>query len=90
MDLAVMVSHRNLIFSASESVSIGKESAKMFPVWCPYLLRKCKDDLQIARCPENPRPFGSLTLVSCNGRKFLHVPAIPFPLHISRTPPLEC
>jgi len=90
MDLAVMISHRNLIFSASDLVTVSEEIANVYPVGCPYLLQECKNDLPIARCPENPCPFGSLTLLSCNGRKCLLVPAIHQPLHISRAPPLEC
>jgi hypothetical protein len=85
-----MISHRNLIFSASDWVSVTEEVANVYPVRRPYLLQKCKDNLQIASCPEYPCPFGSLTLVSYNGRKCLHVPTIHIPLHISRTPPLEC
>ena len=90
MDLAVMISHRNLVFSALDTVIVNEETVNVYPVRCSYLLQKCKDNLQIASCPENPCPFGSLTLVSFNGRTFLLVPAICQPLHISRTPPLEC
>jgi hypothetical protein len=87
-----MISHRNLIFSGSDSVSVSEETVNVYPVRCPYLLQMCnlKDNLQIVSCPENPCPFGSDTLVSCNGRTCLLVPAIHLPLHISRTPPLEC
>ena len=90
MDLAVMISHRNLVFSASGTISLSEEIANVYPVRRPYLLQRSKDNLQIVSFGENPCPFGSLTLVSCNGRTCLLVPAIHVPWHISRTPPLEC
>jgi hypothetical protein len=87
-----MISHRNLIFSASDSVSVNEETMRVYPVWCSYLYQKCEveDNLQIVDCPGNASSIGSPTLVPCNGRTFLHIPGIPQPLHISRTPPLEC
>ena len=85
-----MISHRNIMFSASDSVSVNEETVNLYPVRRSYLLQKCKDNLQIVTCPQYPCPFGSPTLVSCNGRTCLHVPAIHHPLHISRAPPLEC
>ena len=90
MGLAVMVSHRNLIFSALDTVSVNEETVNVYPVRCSYLRQKCKDNLQIASCPENPCPSGGLTLVSYNGRTCILVPAIRIPLHVSRTPPLGC
>ena len=42
MYLAVMISHRNLIFSTSESVSVGEEAARVYPVGCPYLAKNVR------------------------------------------------
>lgn len=90
MDLAVMISHRNLTFSASDSISVNEEILNVYPVRRSFLLQKYKDNLQLVSCPEGPFAFGSLTLVSRNGWTCLLVPAIPLPLHSSCTPPLEC
>ena len=90
MDLAIMISHRNMIFSTSQLEGINEEIAKVYPVRCPYTRQECEDNFQIAGRRENSCSFGGLTLVSCNGRTCLYVPAIHRPQHVSRIASLAC
>ena len=90
MDLAIMISHRNMIFSTSQLEGVNEEIAKVYTVWCPYMRQECEDNFQIAGRRENSCSFGGLTLVSCNGCTCLYIPAIHGPQHVSRSASLGC
>ena len=90
MDPAVMISHRNMIFSTSQLKGISEELAKVYTVRCPHLRQECINNFQIASFVKNSCSFGSLTLVSYNGRTCLHLSAVRLPQHVSHNPPLEC
>ena len=90
MDSAIMVSHRNMLFSTSQMNGYNEELAKVYTVRSPYFRQEYKDDFQAASYCQNSCSSGSFTLVSCNGRTPFYIPVIHLSQNVSHRSPLEC